>query len=47
VRLALVFPAGTTCAMDDVEHCPAMHTFASGVDFSETAAWLRAHWMTS
>jgi patatin-like phospholipase/acyl hydrolase len=44
-RLAPVFPAGTTYAMDDVDHVAAMHAFASNIDISQTAAWLRAHWM--
>ena len=46
-RLAPVFPAGTTYAMDDVEHVAAMQAFASGNDLSRTAAWLRSHWMTA
>jgi len=46
VRLAPVFPAGTTYAMDDVEHVAAMHAFAFSVGLSQTAAWLRANWMT-
>jgi len=45
-RVAPVFPAGTTYAMDDVKHVAAMHAFAFSIDLSQTAAWLRAHWMT-
>jgi patatin-like phospholipase/acyl hydrolase len=44
-RLAPVFPEGTTYAMDDVEHVAAMRAFASGIDITGTAAWIRAHWM--
>ena len=43
-RLAPVFPAGTTYAMDDVKHVEDMRAFATGVDLTETVTWLRDQW---
>jgi hypothetical protein len=44
-RIALVFPEGTTYAMDDVKRIQDMSDFASHVDISGIAKWLRDEWL--
>ncbi len=44
-RLAPVFPAGTTIAMDGVAKVPYMEEFAAAVGLDATADWLETHWM--
>lgn len=44
-RLAPVFPAGTTVAMDDVERIPYMIEFAESLPIDQTARWLKQNWM--
>jgi patatin-like phospholipase/acyl hydrolase len=43
-RVAPTFPAGRTIGMDDVDDIPYMVEFASGLDLTATADWLRANW---
>jgi patatin-like phospholipase/acyl hydrolase len=43
-RLAPVFPAGKVVEMDAVSEIPYMAAYASGLDLSETIAWLQAQW---
>ena len=43
-RLAPTFPPGRTVGMDDVDQIPFLADFASTLDLTETADWLRAHW---
>ena len=43
-RLAPTFPPGRQIGMDDVGDIPYMVDFASGLDLTATANWLRANW---
>jgi len=43
-RLAPVFPADRTVALDDVKKVPYMIEFAGSVDLDETVDWLRRTW---
>ena len=43
-RLAPVFAPGVSVPMDEVKKVPYMVEFASKIDLTSTANWLRAHW---
>lgn len=43
-RQAPVFPAGTIIPMDAVDRIPELLIFASGIDLTNTIAWLKAQW---
>jgi patatin-like phospholipase len=45
LRLAPVFPTGTTVAMDDADMVPYMAELAAAVDIGEAARWLRTAWL--
>ena len=45
LREAPVFPPGTDVPMDAVDQIPYMIDFASSVDLTKAAAWLRATWI--
>jgi uncharacterized protein len=45
LREAPVFPPGTDVPMDAVDQIPFMIDFASSVDLTKAAAWLRATWI--
>jgi len=43
-RLAPTFPSGKKIGMDDIGEIPYLVDFASQLDLTETADWLRANW---
>ena len=43
-RLAPTFPPGRQIGMDAVGDIPYLTDFASGLDLTTTADWLRANW---
>lgn len=45
LRLAPVFPSGTTVPMDGIDMLPFMTDFASSVDLTATSAWLSTNWI--
>jgi uncharacterized protein len=45
LRIAPVFPPGTSIPLDAVSRIPDMIDFANGVDLSAAMAWIKANWM--